>query len=214
LEEQALSTIKEYKLYRQANKQLNSKIISSVPKPAFLRAVKLLGMYSENTLFLESDDELSYAMDFAINDIKMKDKTVAESYQSNVGGENILEEQILAALVLSYTSLFRVVKTNIEKHTIILYDILNNFDIEIIDYHFSMTSHRDTLLFCRILGIDNFNMTSGIGFVYPAGLERYLLSEYEKWKKKMKRHSDNIVRFVSFFRLYMTDGIDVVYIDP
>jgi len=213
LEEQALSTIKEYKLYRQAGKQLNSKIVSSVPKPVFLRAVKLLGMYSENNLFLESDDELSYAMDFAINDIKMKDKTVAESYQSNVGGENMLEEQILAALVLSYTSLFRVVKTNIEKHTIILYDILNNSDIEIIDYHFSMTLYRDVLLFCRILGIGNFNMTSGIGFVYPAGLERYLLSEYEKWKKKMKGHSDNIVRFVSFFRLYMTDGIDVVYID-
>lgn len=208
-----MSTIKEYKLYRQANKQLNSKIISSVPKPVFLRAVKLLGMYYENKLFLESDDELSYAMDFAINDIKMKDKTVAESYQSNVGGENMLEEQILAALVSSYTSLFRVVKTNIEKHTIILYDILNNCDIEIIDYHFSMTLHRDILLFCRILGIGNFNMTSGIVFVYPAGLERYLLSEYEKWKKKMKRHSDNIVRFVSFFRLYMTDGIDVVYID-
>lgn len=105
-----MSTVKEYKLYLHANKQLNSKIIDYVPKPTFLRAAKLLGMYSDNMVSLESDNELSYIMDFAINDIRAKGRTVAESYQSNVGCKNPLERQILAGLVSSYTSLFRVEK--------------------------------------------------------------------------------------------------------
>jgi len=35
----------------------------------------------------------------------------------------------------------------------------------------------------RVLRIDDFNMTSGIGFVYLAGLEGYLLTEYKKLKE-------------------------------
>ncbi|MBU4492672.1 MAG: hypothetical protein KKD69_09455 [Euryarchaeota archaeon] len=54
-------------------------------------------------------------------------------------------------------------------------------------------------------------MTSGVAFAFPGELEEYLLRRYKKLSKKVKSDSDSIKRFVSFFRLNKTDGIEVIY---
>jgi hypothetical protein len=205
----------QYSLYRHTNKEINHKIMdSSLNRQTFLKAAKLLGMIRGENVSLEFDEDLIYVTDFAINDIRIKGETAATSYQKNIGGESTLEKKILAALVLSYTSLFRVKKIDNKKHTIALYDILNDSEIEITDYNLSKTIPKDVLLFCRVLQFDDLSMTSGVCFVFPSILEKYLLIEYEANKKKMKRQPDNIIRFVSFFKLDHTNGVNISYISP
>jgi len=181
----------------------------------YQKAIKLLSInFDDNNVFFEFDDEISYVMDFAINDIKTRGKTLAQLYQKDIGGKSKIQNQILQAMISSYTSLFRVEKTNNTNHAITLYDLLNNNKIKIIDYHLNMSLRKDILIFCRVLCFDGFSMTSGIEFVFPAGIEKYLLTEYEKIKKKIKRQPPEIVRFVAFFMLNRTDGNDVMYVDP
>jgi len=93
--------------------------------------------------------------------------------------------------------------------TITLYDLLNCNKVKIVDYHLSMSLRKDILAFCRVLCFDVFSMTSGIVFVFSAGIEKYLLTEYEKAKMKIKRQQSEVVRFVAFFMLNCTDGNDV-----
>lgn len=52
---------------------------------------------------------------------------------------------------------------------------------------------------------------SGVSIVFPGNLENYLLMRYKKLSKKVKSDSDSIKRFISFFRLNKTDGIEVRY---
>ena len=182
---------------------------------AYFKAARLLGINVDgNKIFFEFEDEASYVIDFAINDIKIRGKTPVETYQKNNNAENKIEKQILQALTQSYTSLFSIIGMDYKKHTVMLHDVLNNSNIEITDYHLSKTINKNTLLFCRIVCLNDFNMTSGIAFVFAAELKEYLLSTYERMKKENNMQPDNIVRFVSFFRLNRTDGYDIVYIDP
>jgi hypothetical protein len=48
-------------------------------------------------------------------------------------------------------------------------------------------------------------------FVFPGNLEIYLLRRYKKLSKKVKSDNDSIKRFVSFFELNKTDGMEVRY---
>ena len=57
----------------------------------------------------------------------------------------------------------------------------------------------------------DFNMTSGISFAFPSDLEGYLIRKYKKLTKKVESDSESVKRFVSFFMLSKTDGLEVKY---
>jgi hypothetical protein len=67
------------------------------------------------------------------------------------------------------------------------------------------------LLFIRLVPFKDFNMTSGVSFVFPEDLKENLLRRYKKLSKKVESDSDSIKRFVSFFRLNKIGGMEVRY---
>lgn len=137
-------------------------------------------------------------------------KSIAATYREKVGGESEAEKDILAALLSSYTSLFKI--TSINKSTLLLEDILNKKgDIPLMDIALSKTAAPGMLLFTRLIPFEDFNMTSGAGFVFPAGLEEYLLRRYKKLSKKVESGNESVKRFVAFYKLSKSSGLEVKY---
>ncbi|MBI4316908.1 MAG: hypothetical protein HY675_00340 [Chloroflexi bacterium] len=84
-------------------------------------------------------------------------------------------------------------------HSLTLRDLLSEReDVKLTDVGFSQTAIVGSLLFLRVVPFDDFNMTSGIAFVFPDDLESYLLRKYKKLAKKVPSESDSTKRFVSF----------------
>jgi len=119
---------------------------------------------------------------------------------------------ILDALLSSYTSLFKITSVSRREKLVFFNDILNRRGhIGLIDIALSKTATVRMLLFFRFLSFSDFNMASGVSFAFPGELEGYLLGKYERLSKKVESDSDSIKRFVSFFGLSKTDGLDFTY---
>jgi len=211
-----MTLIEKYKTYRKIGKELNHKIMDScLDRNVLMRSARLLGIVHGGTLIFDSEDETSVLMDFALNEYRVNNKNIIEIYREKIGWQNEIEKDILDALLLSYTSLFKVTSISEAENTSVLRDILNKRDdIKLIDIASSKTAAPGLLLFIRLVPFEDFNMTSGISFVFPGDLEEYLLRRYKELGKNVKSDSadsDSIKRFVSFFKLNKTDGIEVRY---
>ncbi|RLF33140.1 MAG: hypothetical protein DRN07_03330 [Thermoplasmata archaeon] len=209
-----MTIIEKYKTYRKIGMELNHKIMDScLDRDVLMKSARLLGIARGKTLIFDSEDETSVLMDFALNEYRVNNKNTIEIYREKIGWQNEIEKDILDALLSSYTSLFKVTSIYEAENTLLLNDILNKKDnLKLIDIAFSKTAIPGLLLFIRLIPFKDFNMTSGISFAFPGDLEEYLLRRYKKLSKKVKTDSESIKRFISFFRLSKTDGIEVGYV--
>lgn len=208
-----MTIIEKYGTYRQISMELNHKIMDACLDPGVLmKSARLLGIVRGDTLIFDSEDETNVLMDFALNDYRVNNKKTIEIYREKIGWQDKIEKDILDALLSSYTSLFKVTSISEAENTLLLNDILNKKDnIKLIDIAFSKTAIIGLLLFIRLVPFKDFNMTSGVSFVFPGDLKENLLRRYKKLSKKVESDSDSIKRFVSFFRLNKIGGMEVRY---
>lgn len=208
-----MNLTEKYKTYRSVGRELNNKIAATYAKRrVLLKSAKLLGIVKRGVLVFDSEDEMDVLMDFALNEYRVNNQNAVELYRRQTGLENEIEEEILDALVSSYTSLFKITSVSKRQHLLVLSDLLNRReDIELIDIGFSRTAIPGLLLFLRVVHCKDFNMSSGIAFVFPGDLEDYLLGRYKRLRGRAKSRQNSIKRFVSFYKLSKTDGIEVRY---
>lgn len=209
-----MALIEKYKTYRKIGRELNNKIMKSCfDHDVVMKSARLLGIVRGDTLIIDSENETSVLMDFALNDYRVNNKNAVEVYREKMGRENEIETEILDALVSSYTSLFKITSISETENMLFLSDLLNKQgNIKIIDIAFSKSATPGLLMFIRLLSFKDFNMTSGTSLIFDEELEEYLLRKYKKLSKKVKSDSETIRRFVSFFKLNRNYGIDVEYI--
>ncbi len=214
LEKKPASVIEKYKEYRKIGKELNNKIINtSLDRDVFMKAARLLGIARGETLIFESEDETSVLMDFALHDYRTNKQNTIEIYREKIGGENEIEKEILDAFISSYTSLFKIISISEAENSLILNDLLNKKDnIKLIDIALSQTAVPGLLVFIRLVPFKDFNMAAGSSLAFPADSEKYILKRYKILSRKVKASNDAIKRFVSFYKLSKTDGIEVRYL--
>ena len=207
-----MSLVDRYRMYREANRKLNVKVMKAcLERDAFMSAANLLGIAEGNAVFFDNMDETDVIMDFALNDYKVDGKNAVQIYRERYGG-NELELDILDALLSSYTSLFKVTSISRKEKLVFFDDIINKrCHIGLMDIALSRTATVGMLLFFRLLSFSDFNMASGVSFAFPGELESYLLRKYKKLRKKVESNSEAIKRFVSFFWLSKTDGLEMKY---
>ncbi|MCJ7572491.1 MAG: hypothetical protein MUO82_11575 [Candidatus Thermoplasmatota archaeon] len=210
-----MNSIEKYKKYRKVGMKLNHRIMDKcLDRDTLRKSAKLLGIIQKGTFVFDNEDETSVLMDFALNDYRFINKNVVERYREKFGWKNEIEKDIFDALSASYTSLFNITSISRLENTLILSDLLNKKDdIKLIDIAFSNTiTHSGYLLFTRLLPFKDFNMTSGVTFVFRPYKENHLIRLYKKKTKKIKSDDDAIKRFIAFYELNKTLGIDVAYI--
>lgn len=208
-----MTLIEKYKTYRKIGMGLTHKIMDScLDRDVLMKSARLLGIVRGGTLIFDREDETSILMDFALNEYRVNNRNTIEVYWEKMGWQNEMERDILDALLASYTSLFKVISISESENTLVLNDVLNKRDnIKLIDIAFSKSGIPGLLLFIRLVSFKDFNMTSGVSFVFPGDLEEYVLRRYKKLRKRVKSDSDSVKRFISFYKLSKTDGIEVRY---
>ena len=122
-----------------------------------------------------------------------------------------MENEILASLLSAYNSLFEVVA--VSGNIIILKDLLIEEDrfITLLDIGFSLTCTPGMLIFIRVVPFKDFNMTSGVSFVFRGSLKKYIIKRYRRISKKIKSDRDSVKRFIAFFKLYRECDEEVRY---
>ena len=210
-----MDRIQRYIKYRNLGMNLTAEILDKyVNKDILEGAAELLGILGKgNTLVYQIEEDANVLMDFILNDYKVNGTTIINIYTKNVGGKNEIENEILDALTSSYTSLFEVTSTFEEESVTILNDIINKKNnIELTDISLSISAVPDILIFFRIMPFEFFNITTGVGFTFPADKKTFLLSRYKAKRKKFKSSDEAIKRFVLFFKLKNQYGMDFGYI--
>lgn len=202
--------IKKYQQYRNIGKDLSQAIFQKFTDSQSIRDVgKLMGIWQGTTLILESQEEFNFIIDFSLFEYQVKGKSFIQRYQEENSELDEKESEILEAQLLSYTSLFKILETEPSNASLTLGDLLNDDqEVKIININLSRTARPGLLLFTRILPCFDFNMTSGMFCIFPGNSERYLLKRYKIIKRKIKSEIESVQRFIAFFRLNRTEGLE------
>ncbi len=205
--------IKKYKNHRDVGRGLHEKIMhASLNREVLIKAAKLLGIARGDTLILEKEEELGTLMDFALHDYKVNKKNIIEIYKEKASPLNETEKEVLDALLLSYTSLFKIVSISKKENSLLLSDLLNKKDgIRLIDIAFSEHAVLGLLLFTRLVPFEDFNVTTGAVMAFPGKLEDYIIKKFTKMSRKVPSADEAVKRYVTFFKLSKTHGIEVRY---
>lgn len=204
------SPIKKYKQYQNIGKNLSEKIFAEFSDNKSIGAVgRLMGIWHGGTLVLESEMESDFIMDFSLFEYFVKGKNFIQRYQEGRFELNEKESEVLEAQLLSYTSLFKIIETEPANARVTMEDIFNDRqEIKIMNINLSKTAQPGFLLFTRIVPFSDFKMSSGMFCAFPENSERYLLKRYKIMKRKVKSEIESVQRFIAFFKLNRTQGLE------
>lgn len=205
--------IEIYKEYRGKQVNLHSKILKSVvSRERLLKAASTIGILKKDQVVMEKEEEGDLFFDFNVYEKIEDNKNAVGIYIENNSVEDKIELELLEAMKNTNTSLYKIKSIDKEKNTLYLEDMLNGGeDISIIDIGFSESASCDMILFLRIIKLQKFNFTSGVAMVFLENHLEYLLRRSKKFAKKLKMEDESIKKFISYFNLNRTDGIEIIF---
>src|SRR5512139_1455962 len=198
-----MTQVREYKAYRRAYIALNHKIMEhNLKHDRLQRSAELLGIVRRGIMVFQDEEETSVLMDFALHEDRDQGKNAIALYQETIGEESAIERAILKALVCSRTSLFRIISASPTEGTSTLRDLLTDGQpVGLMDIGLSQSADPDYLLFVRLVPFQDMFITSGISFVFPPHLERFLLEKYQELREKTEPDKLSQERFIYFFTM-------------
>ncbi|MCX7680576.1 MAG: hypothetical protein N2508_01190 [Anaerolineae bacterium] len=202
--------MKEYKKFRLAGRELNQKIIEAYVDDFVLeKAARALRLGGNRRLVLDSEDELSVLMDFALYEVPRKGRqNLVALYAEEHGGTNAIERELLAAMVKAHTGLFKVTQVLPDECQIMMGNlIVPEEPVLLTDINFSHTLSSQLVVFFRPIRTATLTMTSGVAFVFPAGLEQELVL---RWRRLEPQGSAE--RYAWFFRKNKLSGYETRYV--
>ena len=200
------SSVKQYRRYRNAGRELNNKIIKALVNNEILdEAAQALDLGKNRQLFVDSEDEFSVLMDFALYEVRRQGKNAVERYQEERGGSNRIERELLAAMVKARTGLFKMERVSRQKYSLDLQKLVDEEKaITLTDINFSQTMAQGLVVFFRPIELPELTMTSGIAFVFPKERERDLIARWTRW--------DSTEHYARFFKLSKSKGLATMYV--
>jgi hypothetical protein len=202
--------LKEYQRFRKTGRDLNHKIINACLNETILtKATTMLKLGQKGQLILDSEDDLSVLMDFALFEIHHKDgRNSVEQYAETKDGTNAIERELLTAMVQAQTGLYKVKRVLRDKHQIVLENVITpEAPTTLTDIGFSQTMIAGLCIFLRPVSLSKFTMTSGVAFVFPSELQQELRAYWKHLEIK-----SNAERYAKFFRKSKQSGIETTYV--
>jgi hypothetical protein len=202
--------LKDYQRFRKVGRDLNHKIIETYLNETILeKAVTMLNLGRKGQLIVDSEDDLSVLMDFALFELRQRDgKNSVEHYAEDKGGTNAIEKELLAAMVQAQTGLYKVEQVLRNKRQVMLENLINSeAPTSLTDINFSQTMVEGLVVFLRPVHTTKFTMTSGVAFVFPTRLEQEMVKGWKRLGKK-----GNAERYAWFFRRSKQSGIETTYV--
>lgn len=207
--------ITEYKKYKRTAKNLVQEIIEYYMDDKGLNYTsQLMGIKHGKELLLESEEEINFMMDFMVYEYQVDGKNFLERYLNSGQDLSPEEVEIIEAKLSAYTSLFEISELDPDTATLTLIDQLNDGEVvKVIDINLSRTAKPGFLLFTRIIPCKNFNTMSGIFAIFSRMSLKALLKKYKVMKNRVKSDRESVQRFIAFFKMNRTEGLEVETID-
>lgn len=178
-----MSLLEAYKKYRNTQVTLHGKILNNcVSSDDFIKSTKIIGINKNNEIRIDSPMEKDFIMDFNVYEKYKNNRSAVSEYMEQFEPENIMEKELLSAMVKSETALYHVMERNPEKGTVLLKDVTSKSDnmITLVDIEFSKTIPLNALLFTRLIELNGFCMSSGLAFVFKEEHLQFLLKRSKK----------------------------------
>lgn len=209
-----MDSIDRYREYREGGKVLNDRIMELCLDEATIEeSAKLLGLGLTGEIASVPGNEgvhVDVGKDFALHEYRRGKQTAVESFQEQELWESELEKEILDAFLQSDTSLFWVTSVNESENLLVMEDLLNDEPrIKLTDIGLSTSIDPGLLLFCRLIRLEEVNMTSGVSLPFPDGSEDLLVSVYEDMRDEIRPYPASVVRYISFYGMYEQFGIEI-----
>jgi hypothetical protein len=200
--------VKEYQRYRNAGRELNQKMIETyVDNSVLEKASRLLKLGKNRQLILDTKDDLSVLMDFALYEIRQDRKNIIERYADEKGGKNFVERELLSAMAKANAGLFKVDSVDKNKCHLQLSNLIDvGQTIVLTDINFSQTIPNGLSIYFRPIRFSKLAMTSGIAFIFPENLESELVANWHKLE------TDNLKRYTWFFKRSKNTGFETTYV--
>lgn len=161
--------IEQYRQYRQVQVELHTKILNDyVHETEFKQAAEILGILNkQNRVVIESEADKDAIYDFNIYEKIRNGKSTLSLFEENYSLENQLENELLKAMLQSEASLYEVIYIDKKEGMLILNDILRglNKPFKLIDLSLSDSIKHNALIYTRLLHLEEFSITSGLGFL-------------------------------------------------
>lgn len=202
------STVKEYQRYRNAGRELNQKMIEAyIDNSVLEKASRMLKLGKNRQLILDTKDDLSVLMDFALYEIRQNGKNIIERYADEKGGKNFVERELLSAMAKANAGLFKVDSVDKNKCYLQLSNLIDvGQTIVLTDINFSQTIPNGLSIYFRPIQFSKLAMTSGIAFIFPQDLEPELIANWRKFE------TNNLQRYAWFFKRSKNTGFDTTYV--
>ncbi|WEG11170.1 hypothetical protein PU629_13435 [Pullulanibacillus sp. KACC 23026] len=203
-----MSLLDQYKNYRNLQVELHTKILDEcINDDDFLEAGNEIGVLKNNQIVVKYPNEEDFIYDFLIYENRNDGERALNEY-INKGIETREEEKVLLnAMTQSVHSLYSIIDVDKEKNMLVLNDLLTNKVIHLIDFGFSQNANNNLLLYCRLMDLGEFYMTSGLAFLFKKDHKDYLLKKSRKLMKKINSGNDSKDRLLAYFWLNRKDGI-------
>ena len=154
-----------YQKLRAIHKDLHHTLMNQLPDNALQQCGRLLGVFKNDTLVLNSESEMAALMDYCIYDYRWDGRNVIERYIDQTTLESGLDRRnLLTAMLGSRYSLF-VVDEVVKGSGIQTRDVFRGDSGFIMDIGMSETAVKNLVFACRIIapGDCGFSMaTSGV----------------------------------------------------
>jgi hypothetical protein len=206
--------IARYKQWRKVGIEIATKMTKEIPRGILLEAAGDLGMPRKDlAIVFDSEEEINYVMDRAIQDIERNGKRFIEIYlESHAESLNPDEVKYITALKDAYYSLFVI--DDIKKGDgLLLHDVFSEKKIFLADISFSSTAKIGNLLATRIVSLDNLHFTTGASCAFEGKYLDELKSNfvYLFEKKKNTMTQQQIMRKYNpyFFKMMKKMGTEI-----
>ncbi|KRF01043.1 hypothetical protein ASG89_25880 [Paenibacillus sp. Soil766] len=211
-----MELIETYKRYRQNQVGIHTKVLDNhVHAGEIKESAKILGILNKDRVVLESSAEQDAVYDFNVYTKIRSGKSSLAEFVDVYSPKSNDEEKLLSAMLESHVSLYEVLEIHKEEGTLLITDILSGArnPIKLVDLSLSKSMSNNVLLCTRLIDLGEFSMTSGLGFMFSANHKDFIMKRTQKMLKKMQTGDLMTDRFIVFFNLNRSDGIQVFFED-
>ncbi len=153
--------VARYRRLRAVGRRLNNRLVETPSRETTIRAAKRLGLWHDGALAIETDDEITVLLDFAIHEEYENGVNAVERYASEHPPEpGTDEDAVLQAMRKAYYGLLRV-EDILPGVGVRVYDLLRDQRFLLADIGLSRTATEGDLLATHMLPFDEFSTTSG-----------------------------------------------------
>src|SRR5690554_951128 len=190
--------------YQNTLLKLHKEILRWITLANYQKAANKLGVIVNNKIQLQKNEQDIFS-DFNIYEEIEYNKRIVSVFSKEYKAKTEIEELVINGMKDAYNSLYLIKKIDTKTHQLKLQDLLNNKDYYFInDEDLSKKCKVKTILFTRLIRVNDYYFTSVLQLLFKTRYKSKLLKEFNK---SSLCESDDTHRFINIFHLHRKSGI-------